>query len=113
MRILVGFIIALCMGLTGVGGGSFTTPALVLISGISGSDAVGTALVFSTLVRLVAAPFYLAAQHVHFRYLRLMLLGALPGLIGGTYLLSVFDTRSWNPILLYGIGGTLVLTASF
>ena len=31
MEILIGFFIALAVGLTGIGGGSFTVPALMLI----------------------------------------------------------------------------------
>ncbi|HEY6350752.1 MAG TPA: sulfite exporter TauE/SafE family protein [Candidatus Angelobacter sp.] len=108
MQILIGFGIALLMGLTGIGGGSFTTPALVLTAGLSGAEAVGTALVFSTIVRLTAAPFYLAGKHIHLRYLRLMLLGAVPGLLGGTYLLSSFNSRRWNPVILVVIGTILI-----
>src|SRR5262249_56803539 len=100
MQVLIGFVIALLVGLTGIGGGSFTTPALVLIAGLSGAEAVGTALVFSTIVRLTAAPFYIAGKHVHVRYLTLMLLGAVPGLLGGTYLLASFSSRRWDSLVL-------------
>jgi uncharacterized membrane protein YfcA len=110
MEIAIGFAIAVLVGLTGVGGGSFTTPMLVLVCGISGAEAVGTALVFSTVIKLVAAPFYLAAKKVHFRYLRLMLLGAVPGLLAGTYLLATMRSRS-NPVVLVLIGITLVVSA--
>ena len=34
MHFLIGFAIAVAVGLTGIGGGSFTVPALVLIAGI-------------------------------------------------------------------------------
>jgi uncharacterized protein len=111
MEIAIGFGIAVLVGLTGVGGGSFTTPMLVLVCGVSGVEAVGTALVFSTVIKVVAAPFFLAAKKVHFRYLRLMLLGAVPGLLGGTYLLVTMSTR-WNPAVLMLIGATLVVSAA-
>src|SRR5215467_11056342 len=104
MKIVIGFMVAFVVGLTGVGGGSFTTPALVLIAGLSGAEAVGTALAFSTAVRRTAAPFYIAGKHVHMRYLTLMLLGAVPGLLGGTYLLASFSSRRWNPLVLILIG---------
>jgi len=111
MEIAIGFLIAFLVGLTGVGGGSFTTPMLVLVCGISGAEAVGTALAFSTVIKLVAAPFFLAAKQVHFRYLRLMLLGAVPGLLAGTYLLAAMRAR-WNPVVLVLIGLTLVASAA-
>lgn len=110
MNVAIGFLIAVLVGLTGVGGGSFTTPILVLLCGISGAEAVGTALVFSTLIKLVAAPFFLAARKVHFRYLSLMLLGAIPGVLGGTYLLAVLRVR-WNPVVLISIGTALLISA--
>src|SRR5215467_12431706 len=112
MQILLGFVIALCVGVTGIGGGSFTAPALVLISGLSGADAVGTALVFSMVVRLAAAPFYVAGKQVDFRYLWLMLLGALPGLLAGTYLLATFNTKRWNHLVLIMIGTILISSSA-
>lgn len=111
MQVLIGFVVALFVGLTGVGGGSFTTPALVLIAGLPGAEAVGTALVFSTVVRLAAAPFYVAGKHIHTRYLGLMLLGAVPGLLGGTWLLASFHSRQWNPAVLVGIGAILIVSS--
>lgn len=113
MQILIGFVIALSVGLTGIGGGSFTTPALVLISGISGAEAVGTALIFSTVIRVAAAPFYLASRQIHFRYLRLMLMGAFPGLVAGTYLLATLNTKQLAPLVLILIGATLVVSSGF
>jgi hypothetical protein len=112
MQTVIGFFIALFVGLTGVGGGSFTAPALVLISGLSGADAVGTALVFSMVVRLAAAPFYVAGKQVDFRYLWLMLLGALPGLLAGTYLLTTFNTKRWNHLVLIMIGTILISSSA-
>lgn len=111
MQVLIGFIIALAVGLTGVGGGSFTTPALVLLAGISGAEAVGTALVFSSVIRLIAAPFYVVGKQFSSRYLGLMLLGALPGLLGGTYLLRAINTRFSNPLVLLIIGAMLIGSA--
>jgi len=113
MQIVIGFVIALFVGLTGVGGGSFTTPALVLLAGLSGAEAVGTALVFSTIVRLAAAPFYIAGKHIQVRYLWLMLAGAIPGLIGGTLLLASFHSRHWNPVVLIVIGAILIVSSVF
>jgi uncharacterized membrane protein YfcA len=112
MEVAIGFVIAVLVGLTGVGGGSFTTPMLVLVCGISGAEAVGTALVFSTVIRTLAAPFFLATKKVHFAYLRRMLLGAVPGLLAGTYLLANLRSNNWNPMVLMLIGTTLVATAA-
>jgi uncharacterized protein len=110
MQSLIGFVIALAVGLTGIGGGSFTVPALVLLVGLPASTAVGTAFVYAGVLRLIAAPFYLAGKHVHVRYLWLLLQGAIPGLLIGTFLLRVLSTDANSPIVVILLG--LLLTAS-
>jgi uncharacterized protein len=77
---LVRFIIALAVGLTGIGGGSFTVPALVLLAGLTAGEAVGTAFLFAGVLRFIASPFYLLGKQIHLRYLWLLLQGAVPGL---------------------------------
>jgi uncharacterized protein len=111
MQVLIGFLVAVVVGLTGVGGGSFTTPALVLLAGIPGAEAVGTTLVFSSVIRLIAAPFYAIGKQVNARYLGYMLLGAIPGLLGGTYLLRAASARLSNPFVLLLIGAMLLVSA--
>jgi uncharacterized protein len=110
MQLLIGFAIALAVGLTGVGGGSFTVPALVLIIGVPAGVAVGTAFVFAGVLRLIAAPFYLAGKHIHWRYLWLLVLGAVPGLLIGTYILQLLSSRAGSPVVIILLG--VVLTAS-
>jgi len=51
MNFLIGFLIAAAVGLTGIGGGSFTVPALVLLVGLPANAAVGTAFVFAGILR--------------------------------------------------------------
>jgi uncharacterized membrane protein YfcA len=106
----LGFLIALAVGLTGIGGGSFTVPVLLLIAGMPATAAVGTAFVFAGVLRLLAAPFYLAGRQVHGRYLRALLLGAIPGLLIGTYLLRWMSTGPWASLVVVFLG--LVLAAS-
>lgn len=85
MHVLLGFVIALSVGLTGIGGGSLTVPVLVLMVGLPAGEAVGTAFVFAGVLRLIAAPFYMVGKEIHARYLRLLLQGTIPGLLIGTY----------------------------
>jgi len=110
LNILIGFAIALAVGLTGIGGGSFTVPALVLLIGLPAGTAVGTAFVFAGVLRLIAAPFYLAGRHIHWRYLWLLVQGAVPGLLIGTYVLQVLSSNANSPIVVILLG--MVLTAS-
>jgi uncharacterized protein len=110
MNVIIGFLVALAVGLTGIGGGSFTVPALMLLMGLPAAAAVGTAFVFAGVVRLVAAPFYLAGRHVHLRYLWLLVQGGIPGLLIGTLLLRSLNSRAGSPIVVILLG--ILLAAS-
>jgi uncharacterized protein len=110
MNALIGFLIALAVGLTGIGGGSFTVPALVLLVGLPAASSVGTAFVFAGVLRLLAAPFFLAGRHVHNRYLWLLVKGAVPGLLIGTLFLRLLSRSGGNPVIVVALG--VILTAS-
>ena len=112
-QLLVGFAIALAVGLTGIGGGSFTVPALLLFAGLSAGEAVVTAFVFAGIVRLVAAPFYLFHRQIHSRYFWLLLRGAVPGLLAGTLVLRYMTAaRGSNSTVVIILGAVLALTSA-
>src|SRR5712692_2195745 len=112
MSFFIGFLIALAVGLTGIGGGSFTVPALVLIVGLTAGEAVGTAFVFAGVLRLIAAPFYLLGKRFHGRYLWLLLLGAIPGLLLGTLFLRLIGEEGGNPVVIILLGIMLAASSS-
>lgn len=112
MNYLVGFIIALTVGLTGIGGGSFTVPALVLLAGLTAGEAVGTAFLFAGVLRLIAAPFYLAGKQIHARYLWLLLQGAVPGLLVGIWLLRLLSRDAGSPVVILILGALLAASSS-
>ena len=112
MEVVLGFLIATTVGITGIGGGSFTTPALVLLIGLPAGEAVGTAMVFAAILRLIAAPFYLVRRSVDAKYLRFLLIGAVPGLLLGTLLLRLTRTRTWSPLALLMIGVMLTISSA-
>jgi uncharacterized membrane protein YfcA len=110
-HLVLGFLIALAVGLTGIGGGSFTVPALLLISGLPAAVAVGTTFVFAGVLRLIAAPFYLATKQVHGRYFRLLLQGAVPGLVLGMLALRMFAKDGNNSVVVILVGVLLTLSS--
>jgi uncharacterized protein len=112
MHLLLGFVIALTVGLTGVGGGSFTVPALLLIVGLPAADAVGTAFVFAGVLRLIAAPFYLLGRQVHARYFRLLSIGAVPGLVLGIIALRLLAKQGNSSVVVIILGLLLACTAA-
>jgi hypothetical protein len=112
MHYIVGFLIALAVGLTGIGGGSFTVPALVLLAGLTAGEAVGTAFLFAGVLRLIAAPFYLAGKQIHSRYLWLLLQGAVPGLLVGIWALRSLNRDAGSPVVILLLGVVLAVSSS-
>ncbi|HEY6388762.1 MAG TPA: sulfite exporter TauE/SafE family protein, partial [Candidatus Acidoferrum sp.] len=110
MNLLIGFLIAIAVGLTGIGGGSFTVPALLLLAGLTAGEAVGTAFLFAGVLRLIAAPFYLVGKQIHTRYLWLLLQGAVPGLFVGTWALRFLNRDAGSPVVILLLG--VLLAAS-
>lgn len=107
----LGFVIAALIGLTGVGGGTLTVPALVLGLGVPAAEAVGTALAFSTLVKLPAAAVYLRTRRVDHAALARLLAGGLPGVVVGALAMGWLDQARWRPLVLAAVGATVALTA--
>jgi hypothetical protein len=111
MEFLIGFGVALLIGLTGVGGGTLTVPVLVLYLRVPIAAAVGTALTFSTLVKLPAAFVYFRQRQVDGRVLRRLLVGGLPGVVAGALLLGRLESAGLRPIVLTVVGVTIAATA--
>jgi len=111
MEYLAGFLIALAIGMTGVGAGSITAPILILFFHQSASDAVTTALVFGTVVKLVATPIYVARRQVNFHILKYVALGGLPAVLIGSVLLNFFDKNALTRPILIIVGITVVISA--
>jgi uncharacterized protein len=112
MYSLIGFLIAIAVGLTGIGGGSFTVPALLLLAGLTAGEAVGTAFLFAGVLRLIAAPFYLFGKQIHSRYLWLLLQGAVPGLLVGIWILRWLNRDAGSPIVILMLGVLLAASSS-
>jgi hypothetical protein len=108
---LVGFIIALAIGLTGVGGGTITTPLLILVLRMPAAAAVGTALTFAAIIKFIVTPLYVVRRQVDYRLAGLMLLGGLPGVVvGGLYLNKL--SKTLNQHVLYVILGVTIVVAA-
>ena len=109
IEFLIGLLIAMAIGLTGVGGGTITTPLLILVLGRPAPIAVGTALSFAAIIDLLVVPMYLFRRQVHFKTLGWMLMGGVPGVIIGGLFLRRFPLNSHLLYLILGI--TIVLAA--
>lgn len=111
MEALFGFTIAIIIATTGAGGGTILAPVLVLAWGLPTAEAVGTAMLFSTIVKLLAAPAYALRRQFSGPALARMLAGGLPGVLAGTLLLHGLHTRRLDNVLAAIVGGVTVVLA--
>jgi uncharacterized protein len=109
MIYLLGFVIAVAIGLTGVGAGTLTTPLLILAVGLPARIAVGTSLIFGAVVKIITSPVYMARRQVDWRTLGIMLAGGVPGVLIGVFVLRGVDGKMITGV----IGITIVVVAIF
>src|ERR1022692_3844560 len=108
-EILVGFLIAAGVGMTGVGAGSLLAPVLMLFFNVPPAAAVGTALAFSAVIKLTIAPVYIVRKQIHYPTLLRLCCGGVPGVLLGFYAMDLLDAKHHRNVLFLGIG---VLVAS-
>lgn len=112
MEIVLGFLIAVAIGITGVGAGIIMAPVLILFFHLPPAHAVGTALAFGVAVKLLVVPMQLYRKQVRFRVLGYMLAGGLPGVLIGSVLLAKLNAPGRQGILFAALGSTIVLMAA-
>jgi uncharacterized membrane protein YfcA len=88
-------------------------PVLVLVFGLPTAEAVGTSLVFSTVVKLVCTPVYVLRRQFSMRVLARLLAGGLPGVIAGTFLLSGLHAGRLEHAVLAVVGATIAVLAIY
>jgi uncharacterized membrane protein YfcA len=111
MEALLGFFIALIIGMTGAGGGSLTVPVLILLCKMPVAEAVGTSMLFGTIVKLLSAPAYILRRQCNAAALGRLLVGGLPGVAAGTLLLRQLSTPALQHTMLAIAGGAIAISA--
>ena len=112
MEIVLGFIIAVAIGITGVGAGVITAPVLILFMHVPPAHAVGTALAFSVAVKILVVPMQIYRKQVDYEVLGYLLAGGLPGVLTGSYILAKLNTKGSQGILYAALGTTVVVMAA-
>jgi len=113
VEIVLGFIIAVAIGITGVGAGVITAPVLILFMHVSPAHAVGTALAFSVAVKILVVPMQIMRKQVDYRVLGYMLAGGIPGVLTGSYILAKLNAKGSHQGILYAaLGGTVMIMAA-
>lgn len=89
---LIGFATGTLVGLTGVGGGSLTTPLLLLLSPFSPLTIVGTDLLFAFFTKLSASWAHIRVRNFEKKLILIMLIGSIIGAIGGISIVRWIET---------------------
>ena len=113
LYVAAGLLVGVCVGLTGVGGGSLMTPILVLAFGQSPVVAVGTDLVFAATTKLAATVSFGYSRRVDWRIVGQLALGSIPG--AGAAIVWFWLTRAApgavNHVVVRFLAWMLVITA--
>lgn len=112
MALLLGFFIAIAIGVTGVGGGILTAPILIVFLGVPPLEAVTVSLLFAAAVKFLIAPAYLWRRQVDFPTLGRLLIGGLPGVLLGSFLLRWLSAANQSGIVSAVLGLTIAGAAA-
>lgn len=92
VKILVGFVVGVLIGLTGVGGGVLLLPVLIYGLGVPAIVAVGSDAVFNFFTKIPAGLLHMSKGTVRRKVVIALAVGSVPGSIGGVALLTHIRT---------------------
>lgn len=112
LYICLGAGVGVIVGLTGVGGGSLMTPALVLLFGIHPVTAVGTDLLYAATTKSAGSVVHALRKNVAWRVVALLALGSVPVAVATLTMLSCLgSSEQMARVITLALGGALVLTS--
>jgi uncharacterized protein len=114
--VVVGLIVGLCVGMTGVGGSSLTAPILLLVFGVSPAIAVGTDIIYSVPTKILGTFVHWRKKTIDLRAVALLSAGGLPGVLVGLLIFAAargrYDTKSLDALIRHGVGIALLVAAA-
>lgn len=113
--ILVGLVVGLFVGASGVGGGSLTTPLLIIIAGVKPLIAVGTDLLYSVPTKLLGAWVHHKQKTAAPGIVAPLCIGGIPGALVGVGILAFvrhsLPLGAVNAIVRHGVAVALFIAA--
>jgi len=97
-KILVGFVVGVMIGMTGVGGGVLLLPVLIYGLGVPAIVAVGSDAVFNFFTKIPAGLLHLSKGTVRRKVVVALAIGSVPGSICGVALLTHIRTLYGNGV---------------
>src|SRR5437773_10640947 len=108
--IVAGAIIGFLIGMTGMGGGSLTTPFLILVLHVRPVFAVGTDLIYASITKFVGAATHMRQRTVDLRVGGLVIAGAAPAALLGVWTVSRLGSNA-DDFVRKMLGITLIFVA--
>ena len=112
--VALGALVGLVIGLTGEGSGSLLTPLLIILTGMTPTQAVGTSLAFGFTTKLYGTWSFLSGGLVRMDLVKILVTGGVPGALAGGFVihyLGLKNPRFLDMFLLHGIGSILVVVS--
>lgn len=109
---IIGFVVGIMVGLTGVGGAALLTPILILI-GVQPTIAVGTDLVYNSLTKLFGTYQHWKQKTVNWKLVLYLSYGSIPGAVAAIVIIKTFDHFFQNQehIIQSALGMMLVIVS--
>jgi uncharacterized membrane protein YfcA len=110
----MGLFVGTLIGLTGMGGGSLLTPALIVLLNLDPVTSVATGIVIAAVTKLFGSAAHGRLGNVDTKLVSIMLSGSIPGAITGFGLLMVVSSTqvfTASALVKTAVGATLVLAA--
>ena len=111
---LVGLLIGLLVGFTGMGGGSLLAPIMILFFRVPPVWAVGTDIAYSTVTKAVGSIVHIRQKNVNFKVALCLACGSVPATIASIFLVQYIRkhySTLLNSVIIHAIGFTLILVA--
>jgi len=111
---LSGFVVGVLIGMTGMGGGSLMTPALILLFGIHPAMAVGTDLLYACITKVAGTLFHGFARRIDWGIVARLACGSVPATALTLLVLSRTDLNSGgvHSVITTVLGCALLATAT-
>lgn len=109
--LLLGFLVAILVALTGVGGGAVMTPALVLLLDVPLEIAIGTDLLYIVVTKAVAVYKHAGQEQVRWDLVRGLTLGSLPAVVIVLGAMALFGDVDGEVVYQPAVALALVFTA--
>lgn len=111
---LVGLLIGILVGLTGMGGGSLLAPIMILFFRIPPVWAVGTDIAYSTVTKAVGSIVHIRQKDVNFKVALWLACGSVPATLLSIGLVQYIRKHygdTVNAVIIHAIGFTLLFVA--